>query len=255
MTRRISSSRPMTGSSLPARASARQVAAVALERLVGGLRVLGGDALAAAHLLQRGEDALSCRRRPLARMRCASPPASAAARSRCSVETYSSSRRLASSSARSMSWRARGSSDSWPPAIRARRDSTDASSSADARDGSAPSCAEGHGRDALGVLEQRREQVLGVEHGALRVGGEALGDEDRLLRLLGVSIELHGSASRVPAGPGPVRDGQVVAPAAGPWRGVHPRLPRVGWVDVVDEAPWRARDPARRGGSAGPRAP
>ena len=40
MTRRISSSRPMTGSSLPARASVGQVAAVLLERRVGALRVL-----------------------------------------------------------------------------------------------------------------------------------------------------------------------------------------------------------------------
>ena len=51
------------------------------------------------------------------RMRCASPPASAAASSRCSVETYSSLSRLASSSARSRSWRARGSSDRLPPWI------------------------------------------------------------------------------------------------------------------------------------------
>ena len=47
MTRRISSSRPMTGSSLPARAVLGQVAAVALERLVGRLGMLRGDALAA----------------------------------------------------------------------------------------------------------------------------------------------------------------------------------------------------------------
>ena len=44
---------------------------------------------------------------------------------------------------------------------------------------------------AVGVLEQRGEQVLGVEHGALRLGCQALGGDDRLLRLLGVSVELH----------------------------------------------------------------
>ena len=52
MTRRISSSRPMTGSSLPARAGLGQVAGVLLERLVLGLGVLGGDAGAAADVLE-----------------------------------------------------------------------------------------------------------------------------------------------------------------------------------------------------------
>ena len=58
MTRRISSSRPMTGSSLPWRASCGQVAAVlapATGRSLSGF--CAGDALAAAHLLQRLVDA------------------------------------------------------------------------------------------------------------------------------------------------------------------------------------------------------
>ena len=45
MTRRISSSRPITGSSLPAACGIGQVAAVLLQRLVGGLRVGRGHAL------------------------------------------------------------------------------------------------------------------------------------------------------------------------------------------------------------------
>ena len=40
MTRRISSSRPMTGSSLPWRRQLRQVAAILLQSLVGRFRVL-----------------------------------------------------------------------------------------------------------------------------------------------------------------------------------------------------------------------
>ena len=51
-TRRISSSRPMTGSSLPARLQ-RQVAAVAFERLIRPLGILGRHALVAAHVAQR----------------------------------------------------------------------------------------------------------------------------------------------------------------------------------------------------------
>ena len=42
-TRRISASRPMTGSSLPSRAAGGEVGAVLLQRLVGALRVGGGD--------------------------------------------------------------------------------------------------------------------------------------------------------------------------------------------------------------------
>ena len=50
MTRRISSSRPMTGSSFPSSAARGEVAAELLERLVGALGILRGDALAAPHL-------------------------------------------------------------------------------------------------------------------------------------------------------------------------------------------------------------
>ena len=55
MTRRISSSRPMTGSSLPCAGRLGEVAPVLLERLVLLLGVLAGDPVAAPHLLQGGE--------------------------------------------------------------------------------------------------------------------------------------------------------------------------------------------------------
>ena len=59
ITRRTSSSRPMTGSSLPLRASVGQVAGVALERLVAVLGVRVGDALVAADLAQRLQQAVA----------------------------------------------------------------------------------------------------------------------------------------------------------------------------------------------------
>ena len=57
--RRISSSRPITGSSFPASAAAVEIAAVLRERLVGAFGILRGDALAAANLLQRSEQRLA----------------------------------------------------------------------------------------------------------------------------------------------------------------------------------------------------
>ena len=53
MTRRISSSRPMTGSILPCARQRGEVAPVFFERLVFALGILVGHALDAAHLLER----------------------------------------------------------------------------------------------------------------------------------------------------------------------------------------------------------
>ena len=87
MVRRISSSRPMTGSSLPGTSLLGQVAAVLLERLVGGLRVLRDvtrwpprTLWSAWRIASRPAPALGSSWAP-------SPPASAMPRSRCSVET------------------------------------------------------------------------------------------------------------------------------------------------------------------------
>ena len=53
ITRRISSSRPITGSSFALRGHLRQIAAVFFQGLVGRLRILGGHPLAAPDFLQR----------------------------------------------------------------------------------------------------------------------------------------------------------------------------------------------------------
>ena len=91
-TRRISVSRPMTGSSLPSRAALGEVHSSTSQRLVGALRVLAGDpARAAAHLRRsrraahrRGAGVASAGAAPPGRRRRPAPT------SRCSVETYSS---------------------------------------------------------------------------------------------------------------------------------------------------------------------
>ena len=78
ITRRISSSRPITGSSLPLRGGLGEVAPEALERLELVLGVLVGDAVAAADLGERLEQLLAARRR---RVRSASPAGRGARRS------------------------------------------------------------------------------------------------------------------------------------------------------------------------------
>jgi len=52
--------------------------------------------------------------------------------------------------------------------------------------------AQRHRWNAFRVLEQRGQDVLGVEDGAVLLRSEALRCQDRLLGLLGVSVELHG---------------------------------------------------------------
>ena len=47
------------------------------------------------------------------------------------------------------------------------------------------------GGHAVVGLDERGQQVLGVEHGALEPLGELLGGDDGLLGLLGESVELH----------------------------------------------------------------
>ena len=62
--------------------------------------------------------------------------------------------------------RTRGSRPSWPPSILARRESTAGDLHRD-RGRVDAELAQGHHGDALGVVEQRSEQVLDVEHGGL----------------------------------------------------------------------------------------
>ena len=53
--------------------------------------------------------------------------------------------------------------------------------------------AERLGRDAVVGLDERGQDVLGVEDRAVEALGGGLGREDGLLGLLGESVELHGS--------------------------------------------------------------
>ena len=71
MTRRTSSSRPITGSSLPLRGELGQVAPVLLERLVLVLRIRIGHALAAADAGERLEDTFAGDAEPFQRLAAA----------------------------------------------------------------------------------------------------------------------------------------------------------------------------------------
>ena len=67
--------------------------------------------------------------------------------------------------------------------------------------------------------------MLGVEHGAVRLGGEALGGQDGLLGLLGVAVEVHAASAPVASAVG-----ADVGRSFGPVR-----LAGIGLVDVVGE--------------------
>ena len=97
-----------------------------------------------------------------------SPPTSRTPSRRCSVETYSSPSRRASCSASSRTRFARGSSDSEPPRIRARLPRIAGELVAERRQVDAEP-AERLGGDAVIGLDERREEVLGVEDGDSRL--------------------------------------------------------------------------------------
>ena len=106
--------------------------------------------------------------------------------------------------------------------MRARRPSTAASSTRTLADVGAEPPKRGGGH-ALGVLEQGRQEVLGVERRALGVGGEALGGEDGLLGLLGVAVSFMVGWLRVlgrwQSDGGPDRGwGRPFGDRAGRWR-------------------------------------
>ena len=117
------------------------------------------------------------------------------------MEVYSSPSRRASSWARSMTRLARGSSaelaalDAGAP----REDGRELAAERGQVHAQAP---ERLGGDAVVGLDERGEQVLRVEHGALHPLGELLGGDDGLLGLLGEAVELHGSGSRGSVGRG-----------------------------------------------------
>ena len=118
-----------------------------------------------------------------------SPPTSRTPSRRCSVETYSSPRRRASPSASSRTRFARGSRDSEPPWIRARLPRIAGELAAERGQVDAEP-AKRLGGDAVVGLDERGEEVLGVEDGRFQALRGALGGGDRLLGLLGVAIEL-----------------------------------------------------------------
>ena len=158
-----------------------QVAAVLLERLVGALRILGRHLLAAAHVLQRGEQ------------RVAGTTSSAS--SRCSTETYSSPSfaHLVERPVEHATDRGRG------PGLRGA-----------ARHGRL--CAQprlGVGAQRIGIggcaleqgawqllVEQRDAQVLGVELGIAEPARELLRAGDRLAALDRQLVEIHVSLLR-----------------------------------------------------------
>ena len=107
------------------------------------------------------------------------------------MDVYSSPRRRASSWARSMTRLARAS--------RLRRAALDVRAARERRRELAPErgevdaqAPERLGGDAVVGFDQRRQQVLRVEHRALHPLGELLGGDDGLLGLLGEAVELHG---------------------------------------------------------------
>ena len=56
--------------------------------------------------------------------------------------------------------------------------------------------AKGLGGDAVVRLDERGQDVLGVEDRAVEALGGGLGGDDGLLGLLGESVELHGGSRR-----------------------------------------------------------
>ena len=176
MMRRISSSRPMTGSILPGARGLGEIAAVLLERLVLLLGVVARDAVRAAHLAQRVEHRVVVM--PNARSRSPTPPGtSVIASSRCSVDRYSSS-----SCARSLVGGLEHAERRSAPSCASRtvapltcgsfaeRFVDPAAHRADVD----ADALEHAGHDAFGLIEQRAQQVLGRDLGVAGVAAERL---------------------------------------------------------------------------------
>ena len=197
MVRRISSSRPMTGSSLPARASAvrsrpyfssasyvssgfvaaddrieparpglrGQVPAVLLEGGVGALRVRRGDALAAADALERAEDRLAAGAVALEQLAALAADLEDAeqevlGRDVLVAETAGLALRQLEDALRPRVEGERAALDPGPPA-------EDRGELAAERGQVHAQPAERLGGDAVIGLDERREEVLGVEDGGI----------------------------------------------------------------------------------------
>ena len=202
ITRRISPSRPMTGSSLPARGVGDQVAAVLLQRLVGDLGHRRGDPLVAADRGERlqepvpGEALLAQQPAGGGRRR----PRRAARSRRCSTETYSSLSRFASRSAASSSRDSRWVTKTWPgaapgPVTRGPAAAARPPAAPRSRSGSAPAAASSRGHQPVGLVEQGQQQVLAVDLGVAEAQRLGLRVVQGLLGLLGQAVQVHGRAS------------------------------------------------------------
>ena len=169
-----------------------EVAAVLLERLVGALGVLVGDALAAADALERLEDRVVPDRMGLEQgLRLATGLGHA-------EQQVLGRDVLVTEAAR---FGLRPVDDALGARIERQGAALDACALGEGRGELAAEAgqvdaepAERLGRDAVIGLDQGAEQVLGVEDRALEPLGGLLGGEDGLLGLLGESIELHLSS-------------------------------------------------------------
>ena len=178
-----------------------QVAAVLLERRVGALRVLRGDALAAADALERLEDGL-----PAGAVALEQGLGLAADLGDAEQQVLGRDVLVAEPAGLGLGplddapWRADRGSASRPGSGRAWR-AIAASSPRNAGQVDAEP-AERLGGDAVVGLDERGQEVLGVEDRALEALGGRLGGDDGLLGLLGEAVELHVGLSRAPVGIG-----------------------------------------------------
>ena len=193
MTRRISSSRPMTGSSLPARASAGQVPPVLLERGIGALRVGRGHSLAAADALERLQDRL-------ASGGVALEQGLALATDLGDPQEQMLGRDVLVAQASGLGLGRLD--DALGARIEAQRATLDADPPGQDRGQFAAEPGQVDAqpakrlrRDAVVRLEQGGQDVLRVEDRAVEALGGGLGGDDRLLGLLGETVELHRGLS------------------------------------------------------------
>jgi len=167
----------------------REVAAVLLERLVGRLGVGARHALAAAHALERAEDRLAA---------CAvlleQPLRVATHLGHADQEVLGAGVLVAHPPRLVLG----AVDDALRARVQAQLAALDAGAPRQDRGDLAPERGEIHaqaperlGGDAVVRTDERREQVLRVQDGALHPLGELLGGDDGLLGLLGESVELH----------------------------------------------------------------
>ena len=209
----------------------REVAAVLLERLVFGFGILIGHALRASHLREHFEDAILRDVELLqdAATRCCVPPSLTMPSSRCSVLTNSSFSRSASAlggvghlsqarrQRRLRSAVGGGLPGELGPQLFGERLRLDAHLAQQRRD------------DAVRLLDEREQQVLGLDLGVIALLGEPLRRQNRFLRFFGVLVQVHiasltpPSSCRPPASPAPrsARALRASAGAAAPLRPLH----------------------------------